>query len=311
MTTAANIAPDGTQTAQLFTVGGAGARLQKASTVTASTAYTATIYAKAGNAPYLCFGFASSPASSAIFNLATGVVSNTAGSPTATSISSVGNGWYRCTVTATATTTSLTTIAGASSTNTFSSTNYPNGTTGDTGFIWGAQLEAGAFATSYIPTVASQVTRAADAASMTGTNFTSWFNIALGSLYAEYQYNWANSAGGNLKVAAFTPVAAGSYAAINAIGGASTGWFASGVAVGAAVSGSLNKQDISYTSPNTFSASLNGGATVSSTASDFRGTSTALSIGMRNSDQWLNGTIKRIAYYPVALTSTQLQALTS
>lgn len=42
--------------------------------------------------------------------------------------------------------------------------------------IWGAQLEAGAFRTSYIPTTSTTVTRSADAASITGTNFSNWYN---------------------------------------------------------------------------------------------------------------------------------------
>jgi hypothetical protein len=49
-----------------------------------------------------------------------------------------------------------------------------NGTSGI--YAYGAQLEAGAFATSYIPTIASTVTRSADVATITGSLFSQWYN---------------------------------------------------------------------------------------------------------------------------------------
>jgi len=45
-----------------------------------------------------------------------------------------------------------------------------------TGSVTLAQLEVGAYASSYIPTVASQVTRAVDAFTLSGSNFTQWYN---------------------------------------------------------------------------------------------------------------------------------------
>jgi hypothetical protein len=50
-----------------------------------------------------------------------------------------------------------------------------------TGTVQFAQLELGAFATSFIPTDGTTKTRNADVATMTGTNFSSWFNASEGA----------------------------------------------------------------------------------------------------------------------------------
>jgi len=65
----------------------------------------------------------------------------------------------------------------------YSNKTFNNVTSGDnyTGdgvsgfYIWGAQLETGSFPTSYIPTTSATVTRSADVARITGTNFSSWY----------------------------------------------------------------------------------------------------------------------------------------
>lgn len=50
-----------------------------------------------------------------------------------------------------------------------------------TGTVQYAQLEAGAFATSFIPTAATSVTRNADIVTMSGANFSSWYNASAGA----------------------------------------------------------------------------------------------------------------------------------
>lgn len=54
-----------------------------------------------------------------------------------------------------------------------------------TGTVQFAQLEAGALPTSYIPTAATAVTRNADQASMTGTNFSDWYNPTEGTFVVQ------------------------------------------------------------------------------------------------------------------------------
>ena len=54
-----------------------------------------------------------------------------------------------------------------------------------TGSVTSAQLEAGAFPTSYIPTTAAAATRSVDVASITGANFSSWYRQDEGTVFAD------------------------------------------------------------------------------------------------------------------------------
>jgi hypothetical protein len=151
-----------------------------------ATTYTATIFAKAGefNRILLQVRDSASGANAAAiqFNLVDGSIAVAASaSGTFTNASSVAaynveNGWYRCSLTFTSgTETNL--LFQISARDSVATTG--DGTSGI--YIWGAQLEAGSFPTSYIPTTSAAVTRNPDIASMTGTNFTSWYNQSEGS----------------------------------------------------------------------------------------------------------------------------------
>lgn len=51
--------------------------------------------------------------------------------------------------------------------------------------VWGPQIENGTFVTSYIPTTGTALTRSADVASITGSNFSSWYNQTEGTIYTQ------------------------------------------------------------------------------------------------------------------------------
>ena len=53
-------------------------------------------------------------------------------------------------------------------------------------YVSGTQIEVGPFPTSYIPTTTTALTRSADAASITGSNFSSWYNQSEGTVFGEF-----------------------------------------------------------------------------------------------------------------------------
>jgi len=173
-------APDGTLTADKFIATSAFVTHQIAQ-ITALNAYTFSVYAKAGEENVFSMWVANAT-KRAQFNLTLGTIEIS--TVLSSSIEDVGNGWYRCTVYDT--TPSLAyRIYGRNGGSYL-------GNDVDGFFLWGAQLEAGAYATSYIPTVASTVTRNADVISKTGIS--DLIGQTEGTLFANINFNKSNEA---------------------------------------------------------------------------------------------------------------------
>jgi hypothetical protein len=151
-------------------------------TVSISTNYTYSCFAKSAGYSYM--RIADGDGNNAFFNLSNGtIVGSLASNP---KIESFGNGWYKCSITAiTSGTTTL--FAILPSENGITVNFAGNGTDGI--LIWGAQLEAGAYATSYIPTLGTSVTRVADAASKTGIS--SLIGQTEGTIFLEVDFDAA------------------------------------------------------------------------------------------------------------------------
>ena len=186
-----------------------------------------------------------------------------------------------------------------------------------TGSVQNAQLEAGAFPTSYIPTTAAAVTRNADIAT---TNVTPWINTAAGSLVVELMLPQVLSTGTNIAIAALD-----SGAATNTIEarqqGLSTQPAVSVFIANALVGGAsginnftpsvVNKIAFNYNSaPLAITCALNGviGAVLGTPTS--LPTISRMTIGSgRNS--LINGYVRKIKYWPRAVSDIELQAATT
>jgi hypothetical protein len=253
----------------------------------------------------------------AAFNLASESVINTGSagtiSATSNSITALGNGWYRCEITANITGTEDSPririgLSDASPTWALGSPSFIH-SGGETVYVWGAQFEAGSFPTSYIPNngAPSGATRSADIASIPVTDF--GYNQKSGTVVVEW-----NSPDDTMHIANFNTDASNRWVILKDTGNQKSFISDGGSAVmnsviAAAPSGD-NKSGMSISSSSA-NGVINGGSVVSDTSVSVPSVTT-LSIGKdESSNYWLNGHIKSIQYYPRRLTNTQLQELTS
>ena len=152
-----------------------------------AAAYTISVFAKAAGRNHIFLQIFDGVTfyTSGTFNLSNGTVSGSG------SIVSYGNGWYRCSFTAT-------TAIGSGG----AYINLSNGTTGNYAgdgtsgvFLYGAQVELGAYATSYIPTLGASVTRSSDVCNK--TSVASLIGQTEGTLFAEVSFDDIGAGGGS------------------------------------------------------------------------------------------------------------------
>jgi len=177
------------------------------------------------------------------------------------------------------------------------------------------QLEQGAFVTSVIPTTGSSATRNADAASMTGTNFSSWYNATEGTLFAEASpliapllspgrpvFFLTNGTTSSIDIR-FRPTQKAGMAVIDAgstqVDSASTGNYST----------SINKLAGAYL-VNNFASTLNAESPVVDTSGTVPSSLSSAFIASDGTNRF-NGYIRRIAYYPRRLANAELQSITS
>jgi hypothetical protein len=314
----ATTAPDGTLTAdKLVEASDAGAQhaIVQSPSVTSGSTYTFSGYFKQGERTWLqiSVGTLRFPDNfKCNFNLATGAKGTIGAGCSDSSITSIGDGWYRCSITATADST-----GGASVSFFLAEADDDVAYAGDgtSGFyVWGAQAEVGSVPTSYIPTLGSTVTRAADdvACATSSIPFSATNGTIVASVVPRIVNNaaavraWSLNDGTNnemIYVGALIASTPDEYFFDVVFGGVSQ---CTGVQSGT-FSASGNKVAASWAA-NDFALATDGDATPATDTGGTLPTVTTLDVGMLGTGtaRELNGFVKTLVYLPRTMTDGQL-----
>ena len=309
------VAPDGTLTASVMqnvTDNGYNYTRIAGLQLTQNETYTYSVFAKAAgtfatNHIWLLGNTAGD--SFSFFDLSNGTSGYRSNSNVTSKIQDVGNGWYRCSITFTnsAATGSQEIGVGLAQ----SDSNPATSSAGKQVYLWGEQLEVGSFATSFIPTSGSTVTRAADAVELPAS---SWYDNS-GTLFVDFNMTGDTTGTyGNIIQLVEDSSSRWGFITTNSdnalksiIYDAPNLTFPS---IGTLTYGT--DMQLSMTSPNGTQVvnSINGGNVITTTSTAFPNP-TSLYIGKTISDNNnFTGTFKKIAYYPQRLSNATLQAMT-
>lgn len=308
-------APDGATTADsLVELIATGLHAQDTTAVgfVTSTVYTLSIFVKPIGSARAILGFPVTVFTDrfARFNLTgSGSVVSVDGAMSAT-IQQLNDGWFRISATSPC-------VSGAFSRATIFISNSANdvsytgdGTSGL--YLWGAQLEAGGFPTSYIPTTSAAATRAADVATMTGVNFSSWYRQSEGALIVRARvpgFAGIGNAGNIIHVSDGTN---NNVIALRILG--ETAGADLFIATGGVSQVDTNEQSVAVNTRfiiaagykiNDFAISVTGSAAITDVVGTIP-TLTQMQLGASGS-AWIEG----ISYYPKRVSNAELQGLSS
>ena len=201
-----SISPAGTTTADTLAISTPGTWLLQSVAIASGATLAFSVHAKELATAFALIRISNSTNTSyrdVWFDLSSGSVA-TAGGSGGDIVSAVGaieqsqNGFYRISVIAV---TSGITNAVARITTVGSDGSF---TRAGSIYIWGADLQPGAFPTSYIPTTDSAATRSADVASISGSNYSGWFNASQGTMFADVIPLMAAGIAGQRAIAVFS-----------------------------------------------------------------------------------------------------------
>jgi hypothetical protein len=186
-----------------------------------------------------------------------------------------------------------------------------------TGSCQWAQCETGLHPSSFIPSGAGPATRSADVLSITGTNFSSWFNPSAGTFAARADAFSPAAAGANCNIYQIDDgtIANRTFAAVGTVSDMRANVVSSNVPQGVLVTANSPTPQLPFGMAHAYAVnntglSLNGGAVVTGSAVTLSLSVIALRLGCNvGPADFLNGHLQILSYYNNRLTNAQLQTL--
>lgn len=275
--------------------------------ITSGVEYTISVFVKASG--YSVFGIAATNSQSrASFNLST-QSSSSYGIANTRTITAYPNGWYRVTMTWTTSVTSFDVWLFVQNTEQDPVTSWA-GDNANSVTVWGAQLELGSGASSYIPTGSSTVQRVADVCTLSSTNFSSWFNNTEGTFLATGERSITSNFGRLLSANANNTTAAFD------LGASTSGrWLITNTTSQADITAGTVSANTAFKVAGAFAnndaqMSFNGTLGTADTSVSLP-TASQLDIGADRTAVYLNGRVRSIKFWPTRLPNATLQSLTA